>query len=312
MTEYSQDVEEVVVNSPKQVQKDNQSIQHSFFSAKSGDSRRSRYRNQYFSMNQSRSGVSKGDFNENPTFSSSIPSKYQHVLFLRKKFKGFNSSSDKHSFKKQAKRRFNCEPGPATYRIKPPKLRNYSKKHSSGVSSRGEMYTFEETSPGPCDYETTKPKNSICTVKYKKSSPNIKALEGDNPLSYVLPLTVNLFFKKNFPGPGEYSPQREIEDHVKNEYSSAFNSKSQRRFIINDKNNNFLKYSFQHKTIEEEMNKNLEKLKKRESKETPHKTISSSLITTKNRTRGNLSQDFANLGERLKTIQEHCGNQSFR
>ncbi|CAI2367494.1 unnamed protein product [Moneuplotes crassus] len=242
------------------------------------------------------------------TSKASIPTKYQHVLFLKEKLKGFNSSSDKHSFKKLLKRRFNREPGPATYKIRSPKSKFSRRGYTNGFASHNERYQSEEQSPGPGDYETTKPKKSICKVSYKSSSPNIKALEGKNPLNYVLPLTVNLYFKKNNPGPGEYSPKKEMAEQIKNEYKSVFNSKSQRRLFSRDDDYNFLKYSYNHQTIQEDARK-MTKLKKRVQVRIPNKTIGDTLEEIKYRyeclliafrTKGALSQDFTQSTEDIR------------
>ena len=66
-------------------------------------------------------------------------------------------------------------------------------------------------SPGPCDYNTVQPKASKCSVRYKKHSISIKSLNKNNPLNYVVPITVNFYFKKSNPGPGEYSPEKALQ-----------------------------------------------------------------------------------------------------
>ena len=53
----------------------------------------------------------------------------------------------------------------------------------------------EKLSPGPWDYETMTPRTSNWAVRYKKSAVNIQALNNKNPLNYVVPITVNFYFK---------------------------------------------------------------------------------------------------------------------
>lgn len=98
------------------------------------------------SVKPSISRISKGSNVPKQKGSASIPSKYQHVIFLKENLQGFNSSSDKHSFKNLLKRRFNRAPGPASYKIKAPSARYSKRGYTNGFTSHSERYPSESIS----------------------------------------------------------------------------------------------------------------------------------------------------------------------
>ena len=54
-----------------------------------------------------------------------------------------------------------------------------------------------------------------------------------NPLNYVKPITVNIYFKQSTPGVGQYNPK--VVEGYKNGHHSMFISKQERAFIPDQK-----------------------------------------------------------------------------
>lgn len=131
----------------------------------------------------------------------------------------------------------------------------------------------------------------------------MKALKSTNPLNYVIPLTVNLYFKKENPGPGEYSPRESPRGN--NEYKSVFSSKSHRGLVLKNSSDNFLKYEYTHQTLKQDVAKQKNRVRNTKVK-FDDKKILNGLIATKNRTRasrGTLSHDFGQENGKLNTLQ---------
>ncbi|CDW84385.1 UNKNOWN [Stylonychia lemnae] len=100
-----------------------------------------------------------------------------------------------------------------------------------------------EQSPGPQQYDPTKPqeKHKSLVKMQNEGKISIPSHILNNPLNYVKPLIVNLYYKKQNPDVGAYDvthPEeiaKKLNDNVKFSYKSVFESKQERKadFLIN-------------------------------------------------------------------------------
>lgn len=72
--------------------------------------------------------------------SSSIPSKYQRIVYLKDKLTGFKSSLQKNSFPKRLRNLFNREPGPGSYNSQDRELKCSKKGYTNGFTSQTMKY----------------------------------------------------------------------------------------------------------------------------------------------------------------------------
>jgi len=80
-------------------------------------------------------------------------------------------------------------------------------------------------------------------MSYHRPKINMQSLNEKNPLNYVVPITVNLYFKKQNPGPDLYKPKKPSSEKYQKGHRCLFDSKTQREFIRQNRNDNFLKYN---------------------------------------------------------------------
>lgn len=66
----------------------------------------------------------------------------------------------------------------------------------------------DKATPGPADYEPVKVKKNVGAVKFYYRPGAAPKFNDNNPLNYVRPITVNVYFKSENPGPNYYDVTR--------------------------------------------------------------------------------------------------------
>lgn len=152
---------------------------------------------------------------------SSIPSRQQKVLIRKEtgeESKAFGFQSRRFNNSLEHKMKFNRDAGPGTYKQNTvDEIVESSDKYTSKGFSRSfltkderfdEKYLGREkiSLPGPGVYEAEPIKRKTESHSFALRSAYSLALNEKNPLNYIKPLTVNIYFKPVAPGPGQYNP----------------------------------------------------------------------------------------------------------
>lgn len=66
---------------------------------------------------------------------------------------------------------------------------------------------------GPGHYDPTRPQEHVQAPKMDYKGDFSLPFNENNPLNYVKPITVNIYFKQKNPGVGQYDPQP-VQKHV--------------------------------------------------------------------------------------------------
>lgn len=137
---------------------------------------------------------------------------------------------------------FNREPGPGTYSenastvesslmTEMSKLRDFRGQpidRTFGVKEKRfhQLADMAQCDPkiavGPADYEPQEPRKHITGPRIDYKGDFSLPFNEKNPINYVKPITVNIYFKQTTPGVGQYDPQpvRKQEQGAKNKFDS--------------------------------------------------------------------------------------------
>ena len=77
---------------------------------------------------------------------------------------------------------------------------------------------------GPGQYEPLATEKHVPGPKMEYKGDFSLPFNEKNPLNYVKPITVNIYFKQSIPGVGQYNPRMQKKEE--NGHSSVFNSKA--------------------------------------------------------------------------------------
>jgi hypothetical protein len=176
---------------------------------------------------------------------------------LKKKY-AFGSSIKRHDSQQDLKKQFNTEPGPGSYsnnettnasrNYNSTSLMSYSNDHNSiensnrapGFGTGDERFKEDfskletHSKPGPGSYNYRMPRTCKGGLINPKPSVALNFNEN-NPLNYVQPITVNLYFKQDVPPVGKYRIEKTFGAESKNICKAAFKSNDKRlEMQIND------------------------------------------------------------------------------
>lgn len=114
--------------------------------------------------------------------------------------------------KDELKKLFNTEPGPGSYNHRRVKTQQGSRRKADppGFDTGQERFIVEPgenlgpEDPGPGTYDAEKVKKHTMCLNFYNKPGAAPVFNENNPINYVRPITVNVYFKAENPPPGYY------------------------------------------------------------------------------------------------------------
>lgn len=175
---------------------------------------------------------------------------------LKKKY-AFGSSIKRFDSKQDLKKEFNTEPGPGSYMNNDTtnasrnhnissmnsysleSINSESQNKAPGFGTGDERFKEDftkleaQSKPGPGSYEYKLPQKCKGGLINPKPSVALNFNEN-NPLNYVRPITVNLYFKQDVPPVGKYNIEKPFGSDKNNICKVAFKAQNKRMEITNN------------------------------------------------------------------------------
>ena len=106
----------------------------------------------------------------------------------------------------------------------------FTSKEKDRFKAMPEFLTADPTiSVGPGQYDPSNVRKHVAGPKMEYKGDFSLPFNEKNPLNYVKPITVNIYFRQSNPGVGQYNPQT-VEKHVPSA-NAAFKSKGNRDIV---------------------------------------------------------------------------------
>lgn len=107
--------------------------------------------------------------------------------------------------------------------------KDFTSKQKRFIQDTDMLTSDPRINVGPGQYEPNKIEKHVGGPKMEYKGDFSLPFNEKNPLNYVRPITVNIYFKQSNPGVGQYNPSP-IKSNA-NGHSSCFNSKQERAMI---------------------------------------------------------------------------------